>query len=55
MAYGYEKESTESSTVTPETELERVQDQMAAKELEGTEKKKMSSKIPSFNMKANSQ
>ena len=43
---GYEKESTENSTVTPETELERVQDQMAAKDLERTEKKKISSKIP---------
>ena len=42
----YEKESTMNTTVTPETKLERVQNQIAAKELEGTEKKKTSSKIP---------
>ena len=34
---GYEKESTENSTATLDSELERVKDQMAAKELEGTE------------------
>ena len=43
---GCEKESSENSAATPETEPKRVKDQMATKELEGTEKKKISSKIP---------